>query len=104
MSSCCLCICSRQKITFNGTSTDKWIIQIGGAAAIARNVYCGGATPSYILWAVTGAPSIGAGASFCCYIISPAAVSLAAGARLRGSMYSHTGACSLGDGSRITKL
>ena len=83
----------------NGNSSDTWIFQLNGAAAIAGDVYCGDALPANVKWIVTGAFSAGAGSSFCGTIISLRALSLGAQASLFGSMYT-PGACIFGADSK----
>ena len=88
-------------LTFQGSATDTWIIQVGGAVSIGGNmVLTGGALASNIQWAVTGAITIGAGSTFYGTTISVGAVTVATGASLYGSVYS-IGACTIGDAGRI---
>lgn len=54
-------------MTFNGTSTDVWILKVGGTLdmAAAKNVILtGGALPQNIFWQVSGAVTIGSNTHF----------------------------------------
>ncbi|KAJ7779721.1 Ig-like protein, group 2, partial [Mycena metata] len=52
-------------ITFSGSSTDTWILQVAGTLTVeagAKMVLAGGAVASNIFWAVTGPAVVSAGA------------------------------------------
>ena len=54
-------------LTFNGSATDVWILQIGGTLnmAAAKNVImAGGALPKNVFWQVAGAVTVGANTHF----------------------------------------
>jgi hypothetical protein len=87
-----------RNVTFTGGADDIWIIRIEGATAIAGNFkLAGGARESNIFWAVSGA--FGLGAKSICYgtVFSPAAISIAAGAKFYGRLFSTMGACDIAE-------
>jgi predicted acyltransferase (DUF342 family) len=88
-------------LTFQGSASDTWIIQIGGAVVTAGDmILTGGALASNIQWVVNGAISIGAGSTFYGTTVSSGAVTVATGASLYGATYS-IGACSIGAAGKI---
>ena len=92
-------------LTFNGTSINQWITQLGGAVAIAGDMrLIGGALPANIQWAVSGALSISAGLTFYCNIVPLAAVALQPEATLYGSVLSPFAACAVGAAVTVAKF
>jgi uncharacterized membrane protein len=87
------------KLDAQGNSSAKFIFQFGAAYAPAAGStiqLLNGANPQNIYWAVTGAVGIGAGASFYGTVVSPAAITMGAGATLTGRVLAfNAGATSL---------
>lgn len=91
-------------IIFDGSSTDKWIIQINGAMSFAGNIaLANGALGSNIQWVSSGAFAIAGNSIFYGTIVSSSAVSMAAGSKLYGAAFSTLSTVSLLDGVTMTK-
>jgi hypothetical protein len=77
-------------------ASDRWIILIGGAAAIAGDIVLGqGVTESQVTFAVNGAFSLGAKNEMFGNVFTPAAITVAAGAKFHGRLFSTMGACAI---------
>ena len=96
-------------LILNGTSSDKWIIQLGGAVAISCDIVPNGPSSnnyplaSNIQWVGSGAVAIAAGSIFYGNIVALGTVAIAAGAEIHGVIYSG-GACSLGAGAELRRF
>jgi len=80
-------------LTFSGSATDIWILQISGTltqAGAMNMILAGGAQAKNIFWQVTGAVSIGAGAHFEGILMCASDITLLTGASANGRMYSGT--------------
>jgi hypothetical protein len=80
-------------VTLNGTSSDVWVFQVGGALGLSasKTVYLtGGAKASNVFWAVAGAVTLGADSVFNGIILSPVAITFHTDAALNGKALSQT--------------
>lgn len=80
-------------VTFNGSATDVWILQIGGALTVdaAMSVLLtGGALPENIFWQVAGVVSMGADANFEGIILAKTAVTFGANTSMNGRALAQT--------------
>ena len=92
-------------LTFNGSSSDTWIIQIDGAAVVLGEIALkGGALASNIQWVANGAVAIGTDCKFYGDIVASGAISVATGASVHGLMYTPAGACVLEAGASLATL
>ena len=92
-------------ITFNGSSSDTWIIQIDGAVVVLGEITLkGGALASNIQWVANGAVAIGTDCKFYGDIVASGAISVATGASVHGLMYTPAGACVLEAGASLATL
>ena len=74
-------------LTFNGSATDIWILQVAGTltmAAAQNIILAGGALPRNIFWQVSGAVTIGANTSFKGIILGQTSITF-------GNLASNTG-------------
>lgn len=70
-----------------------WILQIAGTlniAAAKKTILLGGALPKNIVWAVSGAVSLGAGAHIDGVVFSATSITLVTGASVNGRLLSQT--------------
>ncbi|KAF8887361.1 antifreeze protein [Infundibulicybe gibba] len=80
-------------IVLSGSSLDTWIFQISGTmilSAAKKMTLAGGALPRNIVWVVSGATTMGAGAHFEGILIASTSVTLATGASMNGRILSQT--------------
>jgi hypothetical protein len=85
-------------ITFHGSDTDIFIVQIGGYLSVAAGkkvILTGGAKAENIFWQVTGYANLGAGAHMEGIILGKTAVTFTTGSSLNGRVFAQT-ACALG--------
>ncbi|MEK6849390.1 MAG: ice-binding family protein [Nanoarchaeota archaeon] len=90
-------------VTFSGSSTDIWILQVAGTLDISSDtdiLLAGGALAKNIFWQVTDATTIGTGATFNGNIIDLKEIVVRTGATLNGHALSQT-AVTL-DGNAVT--
>ncbi|KAJ7025671.1 antifreeze protein [Mycena alexandri] len=80
-------------ITFSGSSTDTWILQVAGTLSIAAGeemLLAGGALASNIFWVVTGAVLVGAGAHTEGVILGKTSCTYLTGATAEGCLLCQT--------------
>ncbi len=80
-------------LTFSGSPTDVWILQITGTltqAGATNMILAGGAQAKNIFWQVAGVVSIGAGAHFEGILMSASAITFVTGSTANGRLYSGT--------------
>lgn len=80
-------------LTFNGTATDIWILQVAGTLnmAAAKNVIlAGGALPKNIFWQVSGAVTIGANTHFEGIILGQTGITFGNLASINGRLLAQT--------------
>ncbi|KAJ7274032.1 antifreeze protein [Mycena rebaudengoi] len=79
--------------TISGASTDTWIFQVASTLDIAagkKAILSGGALKANIVWVVSGAVSVGAGAHFEGVILGKTSVAFLTGASLNGRILAQT--------------
>jgi len=80
-------------ITISGGAADTWIFQISGAFTVAsgvRIILSGGALAKNIVWASTGAVSIGSTAHFEGILLGATGITLVTGATVNGRILAQT--------------
>lgn len=80
-------------ITFLGGPGDTWILQVNGTldlAAAMEILMAGGANPANIVWQVTGAVTIGPGATFRGNILAQTNIAVQTGASVYGKLLAQT--------------
>jgi len=80
-------------VTIAGGATDTWIFQVSGALSIAAGkkiVLAGGALPANIVWVVTGAVSVAAGAHAEGVILGKTSITLLTGASANSRLLAQT--------------
>ena len=86
-------ISANTDVTFNGTSTDVWILQISEGITIASGVniiLSGGAQASNIIWQAANTVTIGTGAHFEGTILAKTNIALGTNASINGRLYAQT--------------
>ncbi|KAJ7253611.1 antifreeze protein [Mycena rebaudengoi] len=79
--------------TIFGNSTDTWIFQVAGTLNIAagkKSILAGGASAANIIWVVSGAVTVGAGAHLDGVILGKTSVTFLTGASLNGRILAQT--------------
>ena len=77
-------------VTFTGSATDVWVLQIAGSLTQANATMvtlAGGALPKNIFWRTAGVAAIGTTATFQGILMSDSAITLATGAVANGRLY-----------------
>ena len=85
-------------LTFNGSSTDLFIIQINGALSTNSNSsinITGGASACNVFWRVNGAFALGTNSSFQGTVVASGAITLNSGSSLSGRALTTAGAVNL---------
>jgi flagellar hook assembly protein FlgD len=80
-------------ITFTGTSTDVWILQISGSLAISsgkRIILVGGARANNIFWQVAGVVTLNSTSEFKGIILAQTNIAMKSGATLNGRALAQT--------------
>ena len=86
-------ISANTNVTFNGSSTDVWILQVSDGITIASGVniiLSGGAQASNIIWQAADTVTIGTGAHFEGTILAKTNISLGTNASINGRLYAQT--------------
>ncbi len=86
-------ISANTNVTFNGSSTDVWILQVSDGITIASGVniiLSGGAQASNIIWQAADTVTIGTGAHFEGTILAMTNISLGTNASINGRLYAQT--------------
>lgn len=80
-------------VTFKGTATDVWIIQISGSLTQAENIsiiLSGGALAKNIFWQVADTVVIGTGAHFEGVVLAKTNISVRTNASINGQLFAQT--------------
>lgn len=80
-------------LTFSGSSTDTWVLQIAGDLSLANDtaiMLSGGAVPENIFWQVAGAVTMGTTSHFEGIVLTQTAITMNTGASMNGRLLAQT--------------
>jgi hypothetical protein len=91
-------------MSLEGGASDVWVFQVAGALVQAASTsvrLSAGASAANVFWQVSGATSLGAGATFVGNVLSAGVILVGAGAQVTGHLYSQS-SVGIGAGAQVS--